>query len=136
VAENIEIPMHGLNITKEEKRDRLVKVLRSFDIEAIAENKVSELTDYQKQLVSLSRAVVNNPLMIIADEPAENLDIKGEQRLMEYLLRLNSEGITIMLITEKAALKTSDRYRRISFQEGKVYEDKEAHKFSLVRREA
>jgi putative ABC transport system ATP-binding protein len=135
-AENIEIPMHGLNITQEEKRDRLIKALRSFDIEAIADNKVSELTDYQKQLVSLSRAVVNNPLMIIADEPAENLDIKGEQRLTELLLRLNSEGITIMLITEKTALKTSDRYRRISFQEGKVSEDKEAHKFSLVRREA
>ena len=121
VVQNIEIPMQGLNISQEEKRCRLLKASKSFDIEAIAEKKVSELTDWQKQLVSLARAIVNNPLMIIADEPAANLD---------------SEGIAMMLITEKAALKASNRFRLISFKDGRVTEDKEAHKLSLVRREA
>lgn len=135
-AENIKIPMQGLNISQAEKRDRLQKALRSFDLEAMAEKKVSLLTDYQKQLVSLARAVVNNPLMIIADEPAANLDSKEEQKLMEHLLRLNNEGIAIMLITEKTTLKASNRFRKISFQDGRVVEDKEAHRLSLVRREA
>ncbi len=135
-AENIEIPMQGLKLSQEEKRSRLQKALRSFDIEEIAEKKVSELTDYQKQLVSLARAIVNNPLMIIADEPAANLDSKEEQRLMEHLLRLNSEGIAIMLITENTALKASNRFRMISFQDGRVSENKEAHRLFLVRRDA
>ncbi|HYF83462.1 MAG TPA: ATP-binding cassette domain-containing protein [Clostridia bacterium] len=135
-AQNIEVLLQGLNISQAEKRDRLQKTLKRFDIESIAEKKVSELTDYQKQLVSLARAVVNSPLMIIADEPAANLNSKEEKELMEHLLRLNSEGIAIMLITENTELKASNRFRLISFQDGRISEDKEVQKLSLVRREA
>ncbi len=135
-AQNIEIPMQGMNISQEEKRDRLHKALKSFDIEAIAKKSIRELTDSQKQLVSLARAVVNNPLMIIADEPAANLDSKEEREFMEHLLRLNTEGIAVMLITEKAALKSSNIFRLISFKEGRVTEDIGGHKLSIVRREA
>lgn len=135
-AQNIEVLLQGLSISQMEKRDRLQKVLKRFDIELIAERKVSELTDYQKQLVSLARAVVNNPLMIVADEPAANINSKEEKELMEHMLRLNSEGIAIMLITENTELKASNRFRLISFQDGRVSEDKEVQKLSLVRREA
>ena len=123
-AQNIEIPMYGLNISREEKKARLLKSLRSFGIETIAEEKAINLTDYQKQLVSLARAVVNNPLMIIADEPAANLDSQEEQKLMEYLFSLNTEGITIILFTEKETIKALRRYRLISFKAGRVSEDK------------
>jgi putative ABC transport system ATP-binding protein len=135
-AQNIEVLLQGLNISQAEKRDRLQKALNRFDIGSIADKKVSELTDYQKQLVSLARAIVNRPLMIIADEPAANLDSKEEKELLEHLLRLNSEGIAIMLITENTELKASNRFRLISFRDGRVSEDEGAHKLSLVRREA
>jgi putative ABC transport system ATP-binding protein len=135
-VQNIELPMHGLITSKEEKKGKLLKVLSGFGIEEFADKRVSELLDYQKQLVSLARAVVNNPLMIIADEPAENLDSKEEQSFNEYLLRLNKEGIAIMLISEKTTLKALNQYRLISFEDGKISEDNEAHKLSLVRREA
>lgn len=113
--ENIEVPMHGLNITREEKKSRLQRALRSFNIEAVAGKNVNNLSDFEKQLTSLARAVVNNPLMIIADEPAENLDSKEEQKLMEHLFRLNSEGVTVMLITENETLKALNQFRLISF---------------------
>lgn len=135
-AENIMIPMHGLSILQQEKLDRLQKALRSFDIEAIAGEKAVNLSDYEKQLVSLARSIVNNPIMIIADEPAANLDNREEKLLIEHLLRLNSEGITIMLLTEKAEVMGMNPYRVISFEAGRISGDKQANTISLVRREA
>jgi putative ABC transport system ATP-binding protein len=135
-AQNIEIPMHGLNISRKEKQERLQRALRSFGIEAISEEKAGFLSDMQKQLVSLARAVVNEPLMIIADEPAANLSSAEEQVLLEHLIRLNSEGTAIMLITGKAADKGLDHCRVITFEAGRITQDKQPHAFSLVRREA
>lgn len=120
VWQNIEIPMHWLNISREEKKHRLQKALLNFEIEHIAKEKVSRLSDWEKQLVSLARAVVNNPLMIIADEPAANLDSREEGKLIEHLFRLNKEGITVILMTERAALKALKGCRLISFNEARV----------------
>ena len=114
-AENIEILMYGLGISRKEKRSRVMNSLRSFGIEAMAEEKVSTLSGLNKQLVSLARAIVNNPLMIIADEPAANLDSKEKQRIMEHLSLLNTEGITIILFTEDEIIEALSRYRIISF---------------------
>lgn len=135
-AQNAEIPMHGLNISKQEKSDRLQRVFKSFEIEAVAEKKAGCLSDFQKQLVSLARAVVNNPLMIIADEPGANLDSLEEKQLLEHLQRLNSEGTAIMLITEKAAAKAMNHCRVITFEAGRVSQDKHSHALSPLRREA
>lgn len=136
VLQNIEVPMHGLNISREEKNERLLKALRSFDIESISAQIAYSLTDYQKQLVALARAVVNSPLMIIADEPAANLSSKEEQELLLQLSKLNSQGTAIMLITEKADMKALTGCRRIIFEAGRIVEDKQTHRLSLVRREA
>ncbi|HYF74971.1 MAG TPA: ATP-binding cassette domain-containing protein [Candidatus Nitrosocosmicus sp.] len=135
-ARNIEVPLQGLNITVEEKHQRVADALKSFGIEDISEKKACDLDCFEKQLVALARAVVNKPLMIIADEPAAELDSREEQKLMEHLLRLNSEGTAIMLITEKTDLGILNSYRRILFENGMVWSDKGAHKLSLVRREA
>lgn len=114
-AQNIEVPMYGLSISQKEKKDRVMNSLRSFGIEAIAEENVNSLSGLNKQLVSLARAIINNPLMIIADEPAANMDSKGKRGIMEYLFRLNSEGTTIMLFTETEIVDPLRRYRIISF---------------------
>lgn len=135
-AQNIEIPMHGLNISQKEKKDRLQRALKSFDIEGIAEEKASRLSDFNRQLVSLARAVVNNPLMILADEPAISMNSIEEQKLMEHLFRFNNEGTTIMLITEKTEVKALRRCRLISFEAGRVSRDNRGNNLSLVRREA
>lgn len=121
VQKNIEVPMQGLKLAREEKKYRLQKVLQCFDIEAIAEEMANRLSDYEKQMVSLARAVVNNPLMIIADEPAANLDGPDADKLMEHLFRLKNEGVTIMLISEGTAVNVSGHCRRISFYDGRVY---------------
>lgn len=134
-AENIEIPMHGLDITWQEKKDRRVEALKGLELEGFAAEKASNLSDFNKQLVSLARAVVNNPLMIIADEPAANLNSKEEQKLMEHLFRLNREGITIMLVASNMDMKSYGGYRLISFENGILSEDREEEMLSLLRGE-
>lgn len=114
-AENIEIPMGGLNISHKEKKSRVMNSLRRFDIEAIADEKAGALSGLNKQLVSLARAVINNPLMIIADEPAANMNREEKQKIMEHLSILNSEGVTIILFTEDETVDALSRYRIISF---------------------
>ncbi|MDD4504353.1 MAG: ATP-binding cassette domain-containing protein [Clostridiaceae bacterium] len=113
-VKNIEIPMYGLSVSQKEKKDRVVNSLRSFGIETIAEEKVSALSGLNKQLVSLARAIVNNPLMIIADEPAANMDSIGKRRIMEHLFGINAEGTTIMLFTEDEIIDPMCGYRIIS----------------------
>jgi len=132
-AENIEVPMSGLNMSREEKEKRLAKAQKSLDIEAIAEEKVSALSDTNRQLVSLARAVVNNPLMIIADEPAANLDNMGGQKLMEHLQSLNNGGMTILLFAEKPDIKLFSNYRLILFEDGRILEDKQEYTLSQSR---
>lgn len=114
-AQNIEIPMHGLSISQKEKKDRVMNSLKGFDIEAVAGKTASAISGLDKQLVSLARAVVNNPLMIIADEPAANLDSIGKRRIMEHLFEINREGTTIMLFTEDEIIDPVCGYRIISF---------------------
>lgn len=114
-AENIEIPMYGLGISKKEKKSRVMNSLKNFGIEALAEEKTSTLSGLNKQLVSLARAIVNNPLMIIADEPTANLGKEEKKRIMEHLSSLNNEGTTIMLFTEDEIVDALSGYRIISF---------------------
>ena len=135
-AQNAEIPMHGLNISYTEKKARLENAFQSLEIESVAGEKAGCLSDFRKQLVSLARAIVNNPLMIIADEPSANLNSEEEQRFFEYLIRLNKEGMTIMIIKEKVGLKVLNHCRVITFEAGRISQDKQAHALSLVRREA
>lgn len=136
VLQNIELPMQGLNISVEEKQDRLQRALKRFDIEGISGEAVYRLSDYQKQLVSLARAVINQPLLIFADEPAANLNGREEQELMEHLQGLNQEGMAIMLITGREAVRALESYRLIRFENGRISEDRGVHKLSPVRREA
>lgn len=125
VSQNIEVPMHGLNISIMEKEKRIAKSLRDMGISDLAGEKVSTLSDFNKQRVSLARAIINKPLMIMADEPAANLGNDEEVQLMEQLWRLNEEGITILLFASGNNLETAGRYRLITFDDGRLSSDKE-----------
>lgn len=125
VRQNIVVPMDGLSISRQEKENRIERSLKSIGIEGIEGEKVSALSDFDKQSVSLARAIVNNPLMIIADDPTANLSTDEEGQLMEQLWRLNGEGITIVLFASENKIKALGRYRLITFDNGSLSSDKE-----------
>ncbi|MGE5679124.1 MAG: ATP-binding cassette domain-containing protein [Pseudomonadota bacterium] len=127
VRQNIEVPMYGLDISVGEKSERVSKALNYLGLQGLEKEKVTELTDLQKQQAALARAIVNDPLVIIADEPSANLNIEGEGWLMEQLWRLNTEGTAILLVTAEDSIETEGAYRKLSFVNGSLSSDMEVY---------
>ena len=123
VEQNLIIPLRGLSISRNEKVIRLERVLKKFGIEDIVRERIYNISSFKKQIVALARSIINNPLMIIADEPTANLSIEEERRFIEHIWGLNQEGMTIMLICETSEINFLNDSRHIYFENGRVSKD-------------
>ncbi|WP_346898368.1 ABC transporter ATP-binding protein [Clostridium sp. UBA7503] len=101
VEQNVEIPLtySEQKISKKEKRDKIEKVLRELGLEDKKYNLACDLSGGQRQRVAIARAMINNPKIILADEPTGSLDSKTAEEIMDIFTKLNSNGCTIILIT-------------------------------------
>ncbi len=99
VEENVELPLIYLKIDKKERKTRVEEVLKRMKIEHRAKHFPKQLSGGQQQRVAISRAVVTNPKLILADEPTGNLDSKNGIEVMNLLSELHSEGATIVMVT-------------------------------------
>ena len=82
----------------------------------------SQLSGGQQQRVAIARALVNNPKILLADEPTGALDTRTSEEIMRLFTRLNGEGITVIIVTHEADIAACAR-RKIVFRDGKVLED-------------
>jgi len=99
VEENVELPLIYLKIDKKERKTRVEQVLERMDIDHRAKHFPKQLSGGQQQRVAISRAVVTNPKLILADEPTGNLDSKNGIEVMNLLSELNKDGATIIMVT-------------------------------------
>lgn len=99
VYENVELPLIYLKMSKSERRDKVTAVLERMKIAHRAQHFPQQLSGGQQQRVAISRAVVTNPGLILADEPTGNLDSKNGIKVMNLLTELNQEGTTIVMVT-------------------------------------
>ncbi|WP_299135419.1 ABC transporter ATP-binding protein [uncultured Tenacibaculum sp.] len=99
VEENVELPLIYLKVDKTERKARVKEVLERMDIGHRAKHFPKQLSGGQQQRVAISRAVVTNPKLILADEPTGNLDSKNGIEVMNLLSELNNEGATIVMVT-------------------------------------
>ena len=99
VYENVELPLIYLKMSKSERHDKVTAVLERMKIAHRAQHFPQQLSGGQQQRVAISRAVVTNPGLILADEPTGNLDSKNGIKVMELLTELNQEGTTIVMVT-------------------------------------
>jgi len=99
VAENVELPLLYQKVPAAERNDRVRAVLERVNIAHRAEHRPQQLSGGQQQRVAVARAVVNNPKLILADEPTGNLDTTNGEEVLELLGQLNADGTTIVMVT-------------------------------------
>ena len=119
VFDNVELPLLYLKMKPSERKKRVDEVLSRMKIGHRAKHFPQQLSGGQQQRVAISRAVIANPGLILADEPTGNLDTKNGVEVMNLLSELNKEGATILMVTH------SDRdagyaHRTINLLDGKV----------------
>ncbi|MBO6515402.1 MAG: ABC transporter ATP-binding protein [Bacteroidia bacterium] len=99
VQENVELPLHYLGIAKSERKKRVLEVLEKVGIAHRAKHFPKQLSGGQQQRVAVSRAVVTQPKLILADEPTGNLDSHFGNEVLDILRNLNEQGTTIIMVT-------------------------------------
>ncbi|WP_090551525.1 ABC transporter ATP-binding protein [Natronincola ferrireducens] len=122
---NVELPMMYAGIGKKERRARALDALERVGLGDRVDHKPNELSGGQKQRVAVARALVNNPSIILADEPTGNLDSKSTQEVMDLFKKLNEEGVTILIVTHEKDIAEQTK-RIVSFRDGEIIVDKES----------
>jgi putative ABC transport system ATP-binding protein len=126
--ENVELPLIYGTVQARDRRRLAVEALRAVGLEGREDHHPNQLSGGQQQRVAIARALVNQPAIILADEPTGNLDTKTSVEIMQLLTRLNEEKkITVIIVTHEQDIATFTR-RKIVFKDGQVLED-----LSLVR---
>jgi len=106
-----------------QKRKRALEALTRVGLAARATHKPTELSGGEQQRVAIARALVNNPSLILADEPTGNLDSNATAEIISIFCRLNQEGITIILVTHEVEV-ASQAKRIMRLLDGRIVEDK------------
>jgi putative ABC transport system ATP-binding protein len=122
VLENIEVPLHYRASRRPidgEDRDRCEHLAKLVGLDGRFDHKPFQLSGGQQQRVAIARALVNNPEIILADEPTGNLDSKTEEEIMQILLDLNAEGRTIIMVTHEDNVAKLAK-RQIHMKDGQV----------------
>ena len=116
---NVELPLRYAGIT-EGRREKAVQALESVGLGDRLNHKPMELSGGEQQRVAMARAIINNPSMILADEPTGNIDSKSGREIMDLLLNLNKEfGTTLIVVTHDAQIAKQTR-RVIELYDGLV----------------
>lgn len=132
--ENVELPMLYKGINLRQRREKALKALEAVGLSQRIDHKPNELSGGQQQRVAIARSLVNNPVILMADEPTGNLDSKSTLEIMAIFQQLNAIGITIILVThEPDVAKYSQRI--IHFKDGVIAEDEFVQHRSLAESE-
>jgi putative ABC transport system ATP-binding protein len=121
-AQNVELPLIYAGIKAGERRRRVAEAIAAVGLEDRATHKPNELSGGQRQRVAIARALVNNPSLVLADEPTGNLDSKTSGEIMEILGALNQRGHTVIIVTHEPDIAGYCR-RTIRLRDGRVVED-------------
>ena len=120
---NVEVPLIYANIPKKERIDRAKQSLIDVGLEDRIHHKPNELSGGQRQRVAIARALVNDPSIILADEPTGNLDSKSGVEILNIFNQLHDKGNTIILVTHEEEVAKNAK-RMILMLDGKVKSDK------------
>lgn len=123
--ENVELPMLYAGVSSAERKSVAMYALERVGLEKRTAHKPNEMSGGQRQRVAIARALVNNPSVILADEPTGNLDSKSTFEIIDIFQQLNNEGTTIVMVTHEPDVAVYTK-RIVTFKDGKKISDEAA----------
>jgi putative ABC transport system ATP-binding protein len=122
-AENVALPLIYAGVNKKDRIERAMEALKQVGLESRSHHKSNELSGGQIQRVAIARALVNNPALLLADEPTGNLDSKTSKEVMEIFGHIQEAGNTVVLVTHEEDIAAYAR-RVVRLRDGLVESDK------------
>jgi putative ABC transport system ATP-binding protein len=124
---NVELPLIYNGTASHDRKERAIKALQNVDLGERVYHRPNELSGGQRQRVAIARALVNNPSLILADEPTGNLDSATSREIMEIFDTLHKRGNTILLVTHENDI-AEHAYRIIRLLDGQIHSDEKVPK--------
>jgi len=129
--ENVALPLVYAGISKKLRTEIAMEVIKKVDLESRSHHKPNELSGGQCQRVAIARALVNNPSIILADEPTGNLDSKTSHEIMNIFGKIHQDGNTVILVTHEEDISNFAK-RIIRLRDGVVESDRMKEQLSIV----
>jgi putative ABC transport system ATP-binding protein len=118
----VELPLVYAGVSSKDRQQRAMQALEKVELTSRSTHRPNELSGGQRQRVAIARALVNNPSILLADEPTGNLDSKTGEEIMAVFSRLHQGGNTIILVTHEADI-AAHAHRVIYVRDGQVEKD-------------
>jgi ABC-type lipoprotein export system ATPase subunit len=116
---NVELPMFGTGLSKHQRRARASELLAEVDLASCGGRLPTELSGGERQRVAIARALANEPQILLADEPTGSLDSESTERFLDLLGRLNSRGMTVVMVTHDDEV-AAHTHRIVEMRDGTV----------------
>jgi len=118
-VENVELPLKIRGVPRSERRTLALEALEAVAMAERAKHIPSQLSGGERQRVAIARALITKPRVLLADEPTGNLDSKTGAQILEIIERINTEGVTVVVVTHDAAVAARTK-RRLYIVDGRV----------------
>jgi putative ABC transport system ATP-binding protein len=119
---NVEIPLIYSGVPARKRKERAALLLEKVGLGNRMQHKPTELSGGQQQRVAIARALVNNPPLLLADEPTGNLDSRSGEEILNILKELNQQGVTIIIVTHDKDVAAQCK-RIINLKDGRILDD-------------